>query len=117
MRRVAALLLSGAIGLIGCAQSAGWSEDAVRGEALVQDLGCLACHGAEHGVGPPWSGAWGTPRSLADGSTVVFDAAYVRTSVLEPGAQVVTGFDPVMPSFSLTEDDLAAIVAYLEESG
>ncbi|MDF1595648.1 MAG: cytochrome c [Acidimicrobiia bacterium] len=116
MKRVTALLSAVAIGLAGCAQSADWSEDTVRGEALVRELGCLACHGQEDGVGPAWTGAWGTSRRLADGSTVVFDGAYIRSSVLEPAAQVVMGFDPVMPSFSLTEDDLAAIVAYLEES-
>jgi cytochrome c oxidase subunit 2 len=96
---------------------AGLSEEAENGRELVADYGCVACHGDTDGIGPAWSGVWGTDRDLANGSTVVFDARYVRASLSDPNREVVKGFDPVMPAFSLSEVDLSAIIRYLEESG
>ena len=93
------------------------SEEAEIGRALVADHGCVACHGETDGIGPAWGAVWGTDRELADGSTVVFYADYVRTSLLDPKGQVLKGFDPVMPAFSLSEDQLSAIIKYLEETG
>ncbi|MDH5372839.1 MAG: cytochrome c [Acidimicrobiia bacterium] len=101
--------------LTACGSNTDLSGEAIRGEALVQELGCQVCHGAADGIGPSWSGTWGTLRRLVDGSSVEFDAAYVRASIAEPGSQVVSGFDPVMPSFSLNEADLQAVSAYLKE--
>lgn len=95
----------------------GLSEEAEIGRALVADYGCVACHGETDGIGPAWSGVWGTVREMADGSNVVFDGRYVRASLSEPKTQVVKGFDPVMPAFSLSEDELSAIIRYLEETG
>lgn len=114
MKRLGFIFLL-AIALTACGSNTGLSGEATRGEALVQELGCQVCHGAADGIGPSWSSAWGTLRRLVDGSTVEFDAAYVRASIQEPGSQVVSGFDPVMPSFSLSEADLQAINAYMEE--
>lgn len=99
----------------GC--GSGLSEEAEIGRALVADYGCVACHGETDGIGPAWSGVWGTVRELADGSNVVFDGRYVRGSLSEPKKQVVKGFDPVMPAFSLSEDELRALIRYFEETG
>jgi cytochrome c oxidase subunit 2 len=99
-----------------CGGGAEFSDEAEIGSVLVESLGCVACHGAPNGVGPSWDGVWGTVRNLSDGSTVVFDGAYVRASISRPEEQTVKGFDLVMPAFSLDEADLDAIVAFLEES-
>ena len=57
--------------------------------------------------------------SLADGSTVIADARYIRDSILCPRQQVVASYDPVMPSFHgvIGEDDLLKLVAYIESLG
>jgi cytochrome c oxidase subunit 2 len=44
------------------------------------------------------------------------DENYIRQSILEPQAQVVKGFAPVMPSFKgiLSDEDVTALVAYIK---
>ena len=117
MRAALAGLVFLTLSTVAGACGAGLSGQAETGRALVADYGCIACHGESDGVGPAWSGVWGTARELADGSTVVFDVRYVRVSLSEPNRQVVKGFDPVMPAFSIPEDEFRAIVTYLEENG
>jgi cytochrome c oxidase subunit 2 len=53
---------------------------------------------------------------LDDGRTVVADDNYVRESILQPGAKVVAGFKPIMPSFQgiVSEDQLLALTAYIK---
>ena len=53
---------------------------------------------------------------LDDGRTVVADENYVRESILNPGAKVVSGFKPIMPSFQgqVSEESLMALVAYVK---
>jgi cytochrome c oxidase subunit 2 len=44
------------------------------------------------------------------------DENYVRESILNPGAKIVSGFKPVMPTFQgmVSEEQLAALVAYVK---
>ncbi|OZG70729.1 cytochrome B [Hahella sp. CCB-MM4] len=94
----------------------GHGEQAALGKRLVQNLGCTACHSTDgrQGVGPTWKNLFGKSETLADGSTVIADEQYLEDSILHPGAQVVKGFSPVMPTYSMNEEDLAAVLAYLE---
>lgn len=112
--RLFAIAVSAAIMflLAGC----GGSDDAAsRGRALVVDLGCTVCHtGTDSGLGPAWEGRWGTDRPLDDGTTVRFDAGYVRRSLEAPRDEVAAGYAPTMPGFSVTDAELADITAYLE---
>lgn len=87
------------------------------GEMLFAQKGCTACHQREAGgaqlAGPNFSGLFGRQEQLADGTTVTVDEAYVRQSILEPRARVVQGFNPVMPTIPMSEQQLDALVAYL----
>jgi len=89
------------------------------GQTLAQSKGCVACHTFDGSarVGPTWKGLYGATRPLADGSTVLADARYLRRSILEPQAQVVKGFPPIMPAAGLTGDEVAALVAYIQSLG
>ncbi len=42
------------------------------------------------------------------------DEAYLRRSILDPEADVVKGFQPIMPPFSLKEEEMAALLEYLK---
>jgi cytochrome c oxidase subunit 2 len=47
--------------------------------------------------------------------TITVDEAYLRQSILDPHADVVKGFQPIMPAFSdLSKDEVTALVEYLE---
>ena len=47
------------------------------------------------------------------------DTAYIRDSILRPKAQVVAGYEPLMPSFKdqISEPDLLKIIAYIKSIG
>ncbi len=53
---------------------------------------------------------------LEDGRTVMADENYIRESILNPGAKIVAGFKPIMPSFQgqVSEESLMALVAYVK---
>jgi cytochrome c oxidase subunit II len=75
-------------------------EPAERGEIWYAEFGCIGCHTVDgrNLVGPTWQGLFGHEVVLSDGSVVVADEAYLRQSILEPGAKVVQGFAPnIMP--------------------
>jgi cytochrome c oxidase subunit 2 len=87
------------------------------GEKLFAELGCATCHRMDtQGRGPNLLGVFGKPVLLEDGRTVVADENYIRESILDPGAKVVQGFKPVMPTFQglVSEEQLNALVAYVK---
>jgi len=87
------------------------------GEKIFAELGCVTCHRADsQGRGPSLQGVFGKPVLLEDGRTVTADENYVRESILDPGAKVVNGFKPVMPTFQglVSEEQLNALVAYVK---
>lgn len=88
-----------------------------QGRQLYTSKGCIGCHSVDgsQGVGPSWQGLFGHEVTLADGSTVVADEAYLRESILNPGAKVVEGFQNIMPSFEgqLTDAELNALIAFI----
>jgi cytochrome c oxidase subunit 2 len=89
-----------------------------RGKKLMESSGCLACHAVDATVkvGPGLRGVFGHRVPLTDGTTVLADETYIRTSILDPNRQVVKGFPPIMPTYRsiLTDEDIAAIIAYLK---
>ena len=87
------------------------------GEKLFAELGCVTCHRSDaQGRGPNLQGVFGRPVQLEDGRVVTADENYIRESILDPGAKVVKGFKPVMPTFQglVSEEQLNALVAYVK---
>ena len=89
------------------------------GKRLYAQQGCQGCHSLDGSdmVGPTWQGLYGTTgRQLADGSTVTVDENYLRSSILESGAQIVQGYQNVMPSYSnLSEKEVAGLVEFIKQ--
>jgi cytochrome c oxidase subunit 2 len=96
------------------------ADPAARGKQAATVNGCLACHSVDGNrlVGPTWKGLAGSQVTLADGTTIPADDAYIITSIKEPNAQVVSGYPPnVMPSTyatSLSDDEINDIVAFIK---
>jgi cytochrome c oxidase subunit 2 len=90
---------------------------AEQGQKLSVSKGCVACHTTTGValVGPSWKGIWGKDEATDKGAVKV-DENYVRESVLDPQAKVVTGFQPVMPTFrgQITDQELAEVMAYIK---
>ena len=92
---------------------------AARGATLFRARGCSGCHGPNASIhAPDLNDLYGHPVHLSNGSTVIADDRYIRDSILLPEAQVVAGYEPLMPSFSgqLSEDDLLALIAYIKST-
>jgi cytochrome c oxidase subunit II len=90
---------------------------AENGEKLFQDLACANCHKTDaSGRCPNLTGLAGSTVHLADGSTVKADEAYIRESILQPGAKVVMGYQPVMPAFQglVTEEGVLQLIEYIK---
>ncbi len=89
---------------------------AERGQAISMRAGCTSCHGKTsiRGLGPTWIGLSGSTVRLDNGSTVIADRAYLEESIRAPAAKKVAGFTIAMPPQALTDDEVAAIVAYIE---
>lgn len=88
------------------------------GENLFAEKGCTACHQRAEGgpqlAGPSFHGLFGRQEALTDGTSVTVDEAYVRQSILEPRAHIVQGFNPVMPNIPMSEQQMDALIAYLQ---
>jgi cytochrome c2 len=83
--------------------------------------GCAACHATEDTsvakLGPPWKGLYGRERTFATGTVrIIADEAYLRESILNPSAKVVSGFEPGMPSFAgvLTDAQIDSLILYIK---
>ncbi|MBI5823456.1 MAG: cytochrome c oxidase subunit II [Chloroflexi bacterium] len=89
-----------------------------RGRKLVTENGCLGCHSITPQPGPSapsWFGLFGSQVTLADGSTVTADEAFITESILDPAVKEVEGYSPtVMKPFTFTTEELADIIAYIK---
>ena len=98
-----------------------------EGRKLSQLLGCVACHSVEDQdlakIGPKWNGLFGSQRRYQtpdkkhhEGPA---DAAYLRESILDPGAKVIAGFEKgeiAMPSYAgvVSDAQLKSLVLYIQ---
>lgn len=89
--------------------------DAAAGEEIWQAQ-CMSCHtidGSE-GLGPTWQGLWMSEVPLEDGSTVTADETYITESIQDPNAKVHEGFQPIMPEFDLSDEEIANVIAFIQ---
>ncbi|TKB48177.1 c-type cytochrome [Ferrimonas sediminicola] len=93
------------------------TADPLSGEGLARSKGCIACHSLDGspGVGPSWLGLAGSERTLTDGRTLIADEAYLHRAITEPAAELVEGYQPLMPPLPLTDDETQALIQYIQE--
>ncbi|MDM7917430.1 MAG: cytochrome c oxidase subunit II [Candidatus Eisenbacteria bacterium] len=87
-----------------------------RGEQLFQQLGCNSCHRDDSLLrGPVLAGIYGRTVELNDGRRLRADENYIRESILDPAAKVVSGFQPIMPTFQgqLTEEEIGDLILFI----
>ncbi|MBL3581635.1 cytochrome c oxidase subunit II [Oleidesulfovibrio alaskensis] len=81
------------------------TDDEAQALALLETHGCISCHSLDGspGLGPTLKDIYGAERPIImpDGTktTMVADEQYLRRALLQPNAEVVEGYDPMMPSY------------------
>lgn len=92
-------------------------------QALLTKHGCTSCHSLDGkpGVGPTLQGLFGRQSTVvADGQerTVTADQEYIRRAILQPQAELVKGFPPVMPPYEgkIPDDELKKIIDLFEQA-
>ena len=95
------------------------SKGEEKGMELLQAKGCLGCHTTDGGpkVGPTFKGLYGSKVTVLTGGkerVITADKEYLKRSVLEPAADIVKGYQNIMPKLPMTEEELDEIEDYLE---
>lgn len=97
-------------------------DPAAQGDQLFALKGCVACHSTDGTkmIGPSFKGLFGkTEIVLRDGVEVeiTVDEDYLRKSIWEPNAEIVKGFEPVMPPQQgmMSDEELEALVQLIKE--
>ena len=101
-----------------------------EGKKVYQLFGCMACHTVDGSaakavvegqvVGPTWKGLWGIRREFTDGTVIKkVDASYLKQSILDPGRNLVKGFDEKgegMPPYLgvLKDYQIDSIILYIK---
>jgi cytochrome c oxidase subunit 2 len=101
------------------------------GQKLVKSNGCGGCHTVDGspGTGPTWLGLYKRDEqfslppdfSLSPSDSDAAWDAYLRESILDPGAKIVKGYQPIMSPFAsqfsgsaYKEKKLTAVVEYIK---
>jgi len=89
-----------------------------EGRRVASEQGCLKCHtvdGTRH-IGPTWTDLFGRDEKLATGKSVHADESYLTKSMMDPSADIVAGYQNVMPTYQgkLSPPDAAAIVEFIK---
>lgn len=93
----------------------------ILGEQLAKSKGCVACHSVDGSklIGPSWKGRYGATETVVTAGQehdVTIDDAYIKKSMLEPTADVVKGFQPLMPSQQgmVSDGEIKALTEYIK---
>lgn len=88
-----------------------------RGKQIYTEQGCPACHSTDgsEGLGPTHQNIFGRQETLTDGTTITVDEEYIRESIVDPNANIVEGYQPVMQPYShLSDSEIQSIIEYMK---
>ncbi len=90
------------------------------GAKIYNKVGCNNCHGAEDTLrAPSLYGIYNKRRTFADGTSLIADEEYMRSSILRPYDHITSGYGQTMPIYEgqVTEEDVLNLVAYIKVLG
>lgn len=100
-------------------RDAGADEEvsAERGEQLITQNACQACHSLDGSqlVGPSFEGLYGSERNFEDGTSATADEDYIIESITNPGSKIVEGYQNAMQPYDyLSESELQSLVEFIK---
>jgi len=88
------------------------------GALLYESRGCATCHSLDgtRGQGPSLKNIFGNRQRMASGKVVLVDENYLRTSMLQPQAEILESFEGIMPTFQgvLREREILALIEFIK---
>jgi cytochrome c oxidase subunit 2 len=88
------------------------------GELMYRKYVCHTCHSIDgtRKIGPSFKGLFGREATMTNGQTIVADENYIKTSVVNPQAAIVSGYPPVMPTYQglIKDRELNALIEYIK---
>src|SRR5579884_1205196 len=86
----------------------------MQGQKVFRTYRCISCHSLNSKRAPVLSGVYGKPVLLNDGRTIIADDDYIRRSILDPGADIVAGYENIMPTFKgqITAEEINDVIAW-----
>lgn len=112
-----ALVRQPGVGPAADAQQVAAPASVEQGRRIAEAFGCIACHSTDGSlrVGPSWKGLFGQTVPLANGSSAVADAAFIRAHLRPHPGALVRGFAGGMPDYSaqVTADQASSLVDYI----
>ncbi|MEE4312179.1 MAG: cytochrome c oxidase subunit II [candidate division KSB1 bacterium] len=97
------------------------ADNIPEGLALLTNEGCIACHTLDGTpmVATSFKGLFGRKQIVISNGVerrITIDDEYFKKSIVEPGADIVKGYDNMMPvpDEPLSEDDMKAMIAYIK---
>ena len=90
---------------------------ALQGRKVFLKYRCASCHSADSDArAPVLENLFGKPVALSDGRVVKADERYLRESMLNPSADIVAGYENIMPTYrgELDEDDIFELIAFIQ---
>lgn len=88
------------------------------GKLIYETRGCITCHSLDgsRGQGPSWKGIFGQEHKMGDGRSFKVDENYIRTSILQPQAMILQGFEGIMPTYQglLRDREILAVIEFIK---
>ncbi len=90
---------------------------ALKGRKLFLKLQCVTCHSADSRArAPVLENLFGRTVHLRGGKTDIAKERYIRDSILNPEAEIVEGWEPIMPTFKgeVSDDEMIQLIEYIK---
>ena len=89
-----------------------------EGRRTAAETGCFKCHtvdGSPH-IGPTWLDMYQRTEKMTSGEEQRVDEGYITRSIMDPLAQLVSGYAPVMPTYQglVSEEGVMQLIAYIQ---
>jgi cytochrome c oxidase subunit 2 len=90
---------------------------ALEGRKIFLKYRCVSCHQKDaQARAPSLANLFGSRVVLNNGQTLTADEQYLHDSILHAGAQVVAGYQEIMPTFEglISEEEVIQLIAYIQ---
>ena len=85
-------------------------------EDLFRRFACESCHRTDSTArAPQLAGLFGREVRLKSGETVQADENYILESIMQPNEKIVSGYQPIMPTFQgqMSQEEALSLVRYI----